>query len=157
MKTSVLTVLLCLFICVSFTNAQQKFNVPTYSLEGAKKFVRYGEWNDKEKKWERVESPSGNKPTSEKHLYNIDRNGDGKMDLVYIENHVPEISSTSPLGDPTPACKQVVLSIDDDFDGIPDRLLIDGCRRNLGTADGIFDVEEPAPAGDKAYFKKFNE
>jgi hypothetical protein len=162
MKYLMAVIASCLCFCVLSANAQQKFNVPTYSIEGATKYVRFYEWVDGQ--WVKIidnappgtEKPRSEKPVLEKHVYHVDRNKDGKMDLMYVENFFP----AGFFKKIDPAYKTVVLSIDDNFDCVPDRWLVDGGGKELGPADGIFDVEtflgnHPSHVREREYWKEY--
>jgi hypothetical protein len=159
-------IVFCFCFCLPFAGAQQKFDVPTYSLEGSftrnvNFFVRFYEWTDKQ--WVKIadnvpkgaQKPQSEKPILERHVYHIDRNKDSKMDLVYIENHFPP----GFFKKSDPAYKAVVLSIDDNFDCVPDRWLVDG-GGEFGPADGIYDVEtklgdNPSHVREREYWKEY--
>jgi len=129
----------------SSLNAQESLNVPKYSLEGAEKVEFY-----------LVNTPSGQEAVlNEEELkffdgmsyskitdYFVDRNKDGKTDLVHEETLVPAKYS------PTKKDLDIlVLYIDDgcsgSYDGYLDRVLIDQKdeKGNFG-ADGKFESEK---------------
>ncbi|MDP2908192.1 MAG: hypothetical protein Q8N77_00115 [Nanoarchaeota archaeon] len=128
---------------------EQKFNVPEYDLKGAEEITSYS-----------VLTPFGLLPIQDPKeaegspvvitkKYGVDRNKDGKSDLIYIEVNVPELEYTNPqTGKPVkePAYTVKQLAIDEDFDGYVERLLIDQQdEKEKNGADGIYDLEQYAP------------
>lgn len=75
----------------------------------------------------------------------IDRNQDGKTDLVYMEFSVPQQETVDEAGRKKTVAphKQTFLMVDDDFDNKPDRLLMDmfDGSGNYG-ADGSYETEQ---------------
>jgi hypothetical protein len=158
-----------IFVCAASAQPVQKFKVPEYSLEGpftqvkprspfvgpAEKLLNYYVWENNS--WKLIDQPSADEKrlVSIKEVYRIDRNKDGKMDLLVIKDIVPE--RTDKDGKKLEAFELITLVIDDDFDGVPDRMLTDGYdSKNQRKPDGIFDKEQPPLQFDIDYFKKVN-
>ena len=111
-------------ICTTVTLATE-YEVPPYTLEGAEKKITYGAWALGLGGICPVEDPSQvpeNIPLVTIVKYGVDRNKDGRKDLVRKE--------TTCQGQ-----KHVRIFIDDDYDGYVDREVTDR------EADGIYDAE----------------
>jgi len=158
-----------IFVPCVFAQKVQKFNVPEYSLEGSfiqvkprspfvgpsEKLFNYYVWENNN--WKLIDQPSADqkRPVTTKEVYRIDRNKDGKMDLLVIRDIVPERIDKD--GKKLEAFELITLVVDDDFDGVPDRMLTDGYdSKNQRKPDGIFDKEHPPLKFDIDYFKKVN-
>jgi len=129
--------------------AEQKFNIPEYSLEGAEEkttyqiITLYGNFE--------VNDPAEAEgyPVVTMKRYGIDRNKDGKTDMVYIEMIIPDMESANPftgekIKEDGYTAKQ--LYIDDNFDGYIERALIDQVDADgKKGADGIYEQEQHAP------------
>lgn len=94
--------------------AEQKFNVPEYSIENVTK--------------ETNEAIIGEGLKIELEFYAVDRNGDGEVDL--IESQAYRIKDGKQIKG------EKWLYVDDDFDGYTDRIL-----RDILGSDGIYDTE----------------
>ncbi len=122
--------------------AKQKFNVPDYSTKGIEGKISYNAItpfglfpiNDPKE--------AGEFPVLTITKYLVDRNKDGKSDLVHMEINVPEIPYE---GGKQPGYVVKQLYIDDDFNGYVERMLTDQQdeQGNPG-ADGIFEEEAHA-------------
>jgi hypothetical protein len=111
-------------ICTTLTLATE-YEVPKFTLEGAEKKTSYGLWALGLGGICPVEDPSKvpkNLPLVTIVKYGVDRNKDGKKDLVR-----KEITCRGQ--------KHVSVFIDDDYDGYVDRELTD--RED----DGVYDAE----------------
>ena len=111
-------------ICTTPAVAKE-YEVPTYTLEGAEKKISYGAWALGLGGICPVEDPSEvpkNLPLVTIVKYGVDRNKDGRKDLVR-----KEITCQGR--------KHVSIFIDDDYDGYVDRELTD--RED----DGVYDAE----------------
>lgn len=123
--------------------AEQKFNVPDYNLEGITASVSYSAITPFGLMPINDPNEAGEFPvlTITKHL--VDRNKDGKNDLVQVEMNVPEIKYDENNKQPGYVVKQ--LFIDDDFNGYVERMLTDQQdEQGKPGADGIFDDEQYA-------------
>ena len=162
-----------IFVCATSAQPVQKFKVPEYSLEGpftqvkprspfvgpTEKLLNYYVWENNS--WKLIDQPSTDdkRLVSIKEVYRLDRNKDGKMDLLVIRDIVPERILITDKGDSKmlDAFELITLVVDDDFDGVPDRMLTDGYdSKNQQKPDGIFDKEQPPLQFDIDYFKKVN-
>lgn len=111
-------------------------NVPEYSLDGVKPEVSYlmhvGRFPDVPYTW--VETNNPEEALLKREAYKIDRNGDGKTDLVvgklYLINKF--YSESEPL-----ILLMTSLAIDDDYDNTVERVIRDV------NGDNKFDEEEP--------------
>jgi len=125
---------------------EQKFEVPEFSLEGAKVKKKYqlmtsfGPYE--------IEDPSEfpDSPIMELTLYGVDRNQDGEKDLVYMEVKVPKKEQLDPFTGETKIQEGYTISqlvIDEDYNGYVERILTDAydAEGNLGM-DGIYDEEQ---------------
>ena len=113
------------------TEKQQKYDVPSYTLENSEKKVSY----------------QAGEPLIKIESWGIDRNGDGKKDLSYVILNISELKdSEDNLIEP--AHKQAKLYIDDDYDGDIDRELSDwkNEKGKLGM-DNIYDSQDSWPEG----------
>jgi hypothetical protein len=111
-------------ICTTPALAKE-YEVPKYTLEGAEKKVSYGAWAPALGGICPVEDPSKvpkNLPLVTIVKYGVDRNKDGKKDLIR-----KEITCQGQ--------KHVSIFIDDDYDGYVDRELSDS------GGDGVYEAE----------------
>lgn len=129
--------------------AQQQFNVPDYNLKGAEEKVTY-----------QAVTPFGVMPIDNPSeaegfpvvtikMYGVDRNKDGKADLLYTEINIDDIKFKMDDGSEMfvqKGYKAKQLAIDDDFDGYIERMLVDSYDKdgNLGS-DGVYEEEQHAP------------
>lgn len=126
------------------TEKQQKYEVPAYTLENAEKKVSY---------------QGGDQPITIES-WGIDRNGDRKIDLIYVILDISELKGSEGnlilLVDP--AHKQAKLYIDDDYNGNIDRELSDwkNEKGELGM-DGIYDCQDRWAIGNSIedFFRSF--
>lgn len=121
---------------------KQKFDVPEYSLEGAEEKTDYFVFeNNGSLSWIDNPSKASGLPGISVKVYGVDRNKDGKIDLWYNKIIVSIFNSIDTSQ--KDSFKLVRLGLDDDFDGHPDRLLIDSHDEDLKVgADGIYDTEQ---------------
>ncbi len=122
--------------------AEQQFKVPDYNLKGAKEKISYGAVTPFGLL--PVDSPkdAGEFPVVTFKKYFVDRNKDGKNDLVHMEISVPEMEYE---GGKQPGYVVKQLYVDDDFNGYVERMLTDQQDKNgKPGADGIYDQEQHA-------------
>jgi len=84
--------------------------------------------------------------------YGMDRNNDGKIDLVYTETKIPELEFTNPFTGQLmkkPGYTVAQLAADNTYDGYPEKEWIDAVDE-LGNEgfDGIYDEEHVTPTMD---------
>ena len=111
-------------ICTTPALAKE-YEVPKYTLEGAEKKISYGAWAPALGGICPVEDPSKvpkNLPLVTIVKYGVDRNKDGRKDLVRKEIICQ-------------GRKHVTIFIDDDYDGYVDRELSDS------GGDGVYEAE----------------
>ncbi len=122
--------------------AEQKFNVPEYSKEGVEAKVMYAAVTPFGLMPINDPKEAGEFPVLTTTKYLVDRNKDGKPDLIHMELNVPEMESESGK-QPSYVVKQVY--IDEDFNGYVERMLTDQQdEQGKPGADGIFDEEQYA-------------
>jgi len=105
--------------------------LPEYTLEGISPTnVSYFKWDRNSLEWieaskEDAEYSGYRISTLEEFV--LDRNGDGRDDLIVMKSFVPAISYENKEGEMLyePKRRTLALKIDDDLDGYWDRLVID--------------------------------
>jgi hypothetical protein len=122
--------------------AKQKFNVPDYSTKGIEGKISYNAITPFGLMPINDPKDAGELPVLTITKYLIDRNKDGKPDLIHMELNVPEMENEAGK-QPSYVVKQVY--IDEDFNGYVERMLTDQQdEQGKPGADGIFDEEQYA-------------
>lgn len=122
--------------------AKQKFNVPDYSTKGIEGKVSYSAITPFGLMPINDPKEAGELPVLTITKYLVDRNKDGKPDLIEMDLKVPEMENEG-VKQPSYVVKQVY--IDEDFNGYVERMLTDQQdEQGKPGADGIFDEEQYA-------------
>ncbi len=120
--------------------AEQGFSVPKYNIKGIKPEITYQAVTPlfiqdlKDENEAKLAAEVSNLPILKNKKYGVDRNQDGKTDLIHEVTEVTNIKRPH---------KIITVYVDDDFDEYIERILIDNQKED-GTpgADGIFDYEQ---------------
>jgi len=123
--------------------AKQKYDVPNYDLKGAETKTEYSAITPFGVMPIDDASQAQGFPVVTMNKYFIDRNKDGKSDIVQLDILVPAMEIEEGKTQPGYTVKQ--LYIDDDFNGYVDRMLTDQAdETGKAGADGIYDEEQYA-------------
>lgn len=123
--------------------AKQKYNVPNYDLKGAETKTEYSAITPFGVMPLDDPSQAQGFPVVTMNKYFVDRNKDGKSDIVQLDILVPAMEIEQGKTQPAYTIKQVY--IDDDFNGYVDRMLTDSQdEKSQPGADGIYDEEQYA-------------
>lgn len=150
---AIMVIILFTFPASATEKDKELYKMPEFSLEGVKPSqLRYSALTkDYITGWKPISDPSEAKgrPVLKVEDYFFDRNKDGKTDLFIQKMFIPAWKSKTPGGLELMEKKgiAIIVQVDDNFDDIPDRILVDskdkkGNNFPDGTADLAFDLHK---------------